>query len=326
MQESKTRKAATKRYSEDVVTIISENFNYIIGVCSLTRNDLINSNSPKKCMSGGSFDKLKAYKDKAGNNYDPGWVPQDQTIINFVSMINRFFGSDLKPIDLQNPNLPNMFSFTPKDAPLQFEWYSGLYYCYFLNTITHQIDIGLLKVNPDDTNSGCSCEAILGLNRSLFEYIKNNDYHKMIYNGKSLKDVFMELADENSDVKELDRDFYYFLGNVIMFKESLLFVLHSQRETFGRILTMNRYDQYRKQSKCFGAIASMLKTAHSKKSSDFQKIILSRYMIDLNDSDSVEIILNSLKFDDIHGNSIIHEEDEKNHPVFNMIRKYKGIE
>lgn len=148
----------------------------------------------------------------------------------------------------------------------------------------------------------------------------------MIYNGKSLKDVFMELADENSDVKELDRDFYYFLGNVIMFKESLLFVLHSQRETFGRILTMNRYDQYRKQSKCFGAIASMLKTAHSKKSSDFQKIILSRYMIDLNDSDSVEIILNSLKFDGIHGNSIIHEEDEKNHPVFNMIRKYKGIE
>lgn len=90
MQESKMRRAATKRYSEDVVTIISENFNYIIGVCSLTRNDLINSNSPKKCMSGGSFDKLKAYKDKAGNNYDPGWVPQDQTIINFVSMINRF--------------------------------------------------------------------------------------------------------------------------------------------------------------------------------------------------------------------------------------------
>ena len=296
------------------------NFFYIMDRCNLTPSKVYDESSPKFCIKKSTFDLIK--KKQA--------ISRTQ-IIKFLTMINWFYVPSIEPLDthvfIHNDLKELNVTFVERKSVKDLNWYIGSYFSYYLSS-EKKIEFAIIRIVQD--RSQFLCEGIFHIDESLF---RKSIYANLIRNDildnsltmEELYNIFFANAAEE------EKKFCLYSGVCTLLSESILLNFTSNNDSHSRIISFNRYDQYyndetrrRERPSCYGAIGSMLKTSYSNKPLVFQKIVLSRFGLDIDDNENMDIIVDGLNFDKVCDQYIVQDYDKKNDALLSLIRKHKG--
>ncbi len=296
------------------------NFFYIMDRCNLIDSQVYNTSSPKFCIAKSTFKKIK----------DDQKISKTQ-IKKFLTMIKEFYVPSIEPLDIYefiNYDLMELnVTFEERKNVKELNWYIGSYFSYYLSS-KKRLEFAIIRIIPD--RSQFLCEGIFHIDDSLFRksIYGNVICNDILENSLSMKELYNIIS---TNAAEEEKKFCLYNGVCTLLSDSILLNFISNNNSHSRIISFNRYDQYyndesrkRERPNCYGAIGNMLKTPYTKKPSVFQKIVLSRFGLDIDDNENINIIVDGLDFDEICDKCIVQDYDKKNDELLYLIRKHKG--
>ena len=312
--EIQSKRKYTKNFTQDEMKKLSRNIHTICLACSIYPEDL------SGFLSKTSFNTITGYY-SSGINYNPDYVVRRSTVDKFIKFFNEHYSPSISLPELLSDAFDNK-SYSKKNSFEILDWYTGLYYCYYLDS-SDQLCFGVLNISlPKEKDT--QCEAIMDCDRVTFEttILPKIRLETQENSNKALIDIHKELMSEET-IKESRKNFCYFSGIIGIYTYSIMLTITPRNNSYVRSIVFHRYDVFKnsdKNSQCIGAVGTMLKSEHSTPCST-RKILLSRYRLDVDNIEVNEDIRKALTFETI-SNTVIESKEDNNDMVYRLIRNY----
>lgn len=295
-----------KKYDQEEIFIISQNFRYIVDKCPYSQSEL--TDPKNRIISPNTYNKLYSYSllyhnDRLENLID--WCPQEKTLINICNYFNTYFQPQIGIYDLVNSLLEERNKeFISLNENHRLKWYEGLYYCYYLNISGQSFNCGIINIYHC-LDGKYKCEAIMDFSQQYF----NETILPRLANNISLRDIY------NQEIKGLTSPYFDFSGELSLLQDAIIINLKAEKNAFSRILIIRRFDRVSTCKKYQGSIGTMLTTIYADKCTKFQHIGISATAIN-----DIETFKSLFEFSDDSKYVIISDINEfKNQKWFDSV-------